>query len=79
VYGGEYLVHGRNGFIENINGNYIPVSINSIIPAISEMEALSFALNNINAESYKWQFPENEDFIKKEKIINKLLISLKGN
>lgn len=36
VEGAEYLVHGENGFIEIINGNYEKVNLSSVSPQLTE-------------------------------------------
>ncbi|MCX6207986.1 MAG: M4 family metallopeptidase, partial [Bacteroidetes bacterium] len=64
VYNGQYFVHSRNGFIETANGNYIPVSLTNITPSLTESQALTYALNNINATSYMWQNPSLEARLK---------------
>lgn len=64
VYGSEYLVHSRGGYIETINGNYLSIDVENINPSISEAEALNLVIESVNAKSYKWQFSFNEDQIK---------------
>ena len=70
VYLGEYLVHSKNGSIETANGNFIPISLNNTISSLNESQALNFVLSNVNANSYKWQNPNWESFIKQQKGIN---------
>ncbi|MCL2502704.1 MAG: hypothetical protein FWE99_06175 [Bacteroidales bacterium] len=53
----EYLLHGKNGNIEVMNGDYQNVAIPSIEPTLSEPQALSKALEYIGAEKYEWDEP----------------------
>jgi Zn-dependent metalloprotease len=61
---GTYVVHARNQVIETINGELIPVKNLKATPALDEKAALQKALANINATSYKWQVPTEEQWIK---------------
>ncbi len=36
----EYLIHGKNGHIETINGDYQEINVKSIVPLIDEKQAL---------------------------------------
>lgn len=65
VENAEYMLHGRNGSIETMNGDFQIVKIASVIPTLSEQQALTEALNYVNAKEYKWQDPLMEQFIKK--------------
>ncbi len=67
VFLGEYLVHGKNSLIETANGNYVPVNLASVTPALTESQALTYALSGVNATSYKWQNTNWENFIKQQK------------
>jgi len=60
----QYAIHGKNGIIEIINGDFQDVSIAGIIPAITEETALGYALNYVNAQKYKWQDISMENLIK---------------
>lgn len=64
VENAEYSVHGKNGIIEVINGDFQDVVIPTIIPSISEDVALASALDYVNAKRYKWQDLGMENFIK---------------
>ncbi len=67
VFGGQYIVHSRNGLVQNANGNFIPIHTNqSIVPTINEANALTLALQSINATSYKWQSGFWEQMIKQQ-------------
>ncbi|MGB8490567.1 MAG: hypothetical protein WCE64_05870 [Bacteroidales bacterium] len=50
----QYLIHGKNGFIETINGHFQVLNIPNIIPAFDERQSLKKALDFIGAEKYKW-------------------------
>ncbi len=45
VEGGEYSLHGKNGNIETMNGNYKNVSLATVTPSVSEMHALTTHLS----------------------------------
>ena len=60
----EYLIHGKNGIIETINGDFQEVNISSVIPSITEQLALNKALNYVNEKKYKWEDERMENFIK---------------
>lgn len=64
VENAEYLIHGKNGIIETINGDFQEVNISSVLPTVNERQALSKALNFVNAQKYKWQDANLEKFIK---------------
>ncbi len=55
VENAEYLLHGKNGVIETINGDFQQVNIPSIKPAITEQRALQNALKYAGAERYIWE------------------------
>lgn len=63
----NYVTHSRNGNIEIINGEYAKVGNPVVVPAISETDALSYALKYVNAQLYKWQIPAEENDLKKSK------------
>lgn len=59
------ILHTKNGKIKSLNGvlpPYINIT-NSFI--LSKKEALNYALDFADAETYKWEIPEEELFIKK--------------
>jgi len=62
----EYLVHGTNDDIEEINGDFQDVNIPTVKPALSEQQALSKALQYVGAQKYKWEDPDMENFIKQQ-------------
>lgn len=64
VENAEYMVHGKNGDIETMNGDFQMVNMASVIPALPEQQALTDALNYVNAKEYKWQDSASENFIK---------------
>jgi Zn-dependent metalloprotease len=64
VENGIYLVHGRNGIVEDINGDFFEVKVNSIIPKTSESQALKNAITFVGSKRYKWQDSLSEKFIK---------------
>ena len=64
VENAEYLIHGKNGSIEIINGDFQDVNISSVIPSVNEQQALTIALTFVNAKKYKWEDANMEKFIK---------------
>jgi len=67
VQNGICNVHLLNGKVKKYNG-YIFMGITpaNATPAITETAGLTAALKSLNAESYKWQIPAEEAFIKHE-------------
>jgi Zn-dependent metalloprotease len=63
----EYLVHGRNGNIEVINGDFRLINIESMVPVITELQAFGVALEYVGARKYKWECEAMENFIKQHK------------
>lgn len=63
----EYLVHGRNGILETINGEYPEIDTVNILPRITEISAITRALNYVGAARYKWEDGNLEKMIKEQK------------
>jgi len=61
---GAYLVHGRNGIIETMNGAVLPVANLDPYPTLTESAALTHALTSVGAMRYRWQVPADEEWIK---------------
>ena len=59
-----YLIHGKDGIIETINGDFQSVNIPSVTPSINELQALGKALDFVNSKKYKWEDEAFEKFIK---------------
>ncbi len=64
VVDGDYIIHRNGGYARSMNGKFYPVYGSSVIPNFSESKAISIALRNINAEKYKWQMPQEEQWLK---------------
>lgn len=64
VENSEFLLHGKNGIIEVANGEFNDINIPSVVPTITEKQALSNALNFVKAKKYKWEDAVSENFIK---------------
>uniref|UniRef100_UPI003217C907 M4 family metallopeptidase n=1 Tax=uncultured Draconibacterium sp. TaxID=1573823 RepID=UPI003217C907 len=64
VENSEYLIHGSNGIIESINGDFKPVTLSSVKPSLNEKQALQKALNYVHAKKYKWEDTAYEKFKK---------------
>lgn len=64
----EYIFHFKNGLLESFNGNMRNVSTHeSATPAVSEEQALKYALNKVGAERYMWEDEYWENNIKEIK------------
>jgi len=60
----EYLLHGKNGNIEVMNGDYQDVTIESVKPTLNEQQAKKKALEYVGAVRYLWECSEMEEHIK---------------
>ena len=63
----EYLVHGKEGNIEVINGDFRIINIECVTPIIKEEEALIKAMEYVGAEKYKWEDEAMEKLIKQHR------------
>lgn len=61
-----YKVHSKNGLVVCINGTYHEVEV-STIPAISAEQAVEFGKDYVNADTYMWEIPGEEQFLKRIK------------
>lgn len=61
------ILHGKNNKNYIINGEYVDGIEINITPHLKEKEALSFALNYVNAERYMWEEKEEEKRLRKIK------------
>lgn len=61
VYGTRYVVHQKDGKPFSMNGNFRTISNVSIVPNITESDALEAAVKHIGAEEYSWQTVLNSD------------------
>jgi len=67
VENANYLLHGKNGNIDVINGSFQIINIPTILPAITEQQALSAALDYVGSDIYKWEDERMENFIKRRR------------
>ncbi|MCF8461600.1 MAG: M4 family metallopeptidase [Flavobacteriales bacterium] len=65
VFGAFAYTHGRNDMVASINGK-LPTNIGVRQPALTEANALQYATDYVDAESYKWQLPVEEAHLKWE-------------
>jgi len=63
----EYLVHGEDGNINIINGDFQTINMESVIPAITERHALEKALDYVGAKKYRWEEESMEAYIKQQR------------
>lgn len=65
VENGEVTVHSdQQGNIETVFGYFKTIGEVDVTPKLSEAQALKYAMEHIGAEEYKWQIPEEEQWIK---------------
>ena len=60
----QYLLHGKNGNIDYINGSFQVIDLQSVEPILNEQQALRKALEYVGAEKYKWEDLDREKFIR---------------
>jgi Zn-dependent metalloprotease len=60
----QYLVHGKDGNIETINGDFRDVDISLVSRPMNEQVALEKALLYVGAQQYKWEDAGMEAFAK---------------
>jgi Zn-dependent metalloprotease len=64
VFDGVFIVHIRNNKVVSINGDIYSGAVKNYQKNLSEAQALQFALNKVGAQTYKWQVPSEERWIK---------------
>jgi len=67
----EYLLHGKNGNIAVMNGDYQIITIPTIKPTLNEPQALSKALEYVGAKKYEWADSKVTNHPKGELVIAK--------
>jgi Zn-dependent metalloprotease len=60
----QVLLHGKNNFIEVMNGDFQLINIHSVKPILNANMALEKSLKQIGATKYKWEDPRCENNIK---------------
>ena len=66
---GNYIVHATGTKASSLNGDYKIIPENfSIIPKLTESEALAKALAFVGAKEYMWESKENEAFAKQTEV-----------
>jgi bacillolysin len=63
----DYLVHGRNGLIETINGEFPDIDSVHTSPTVNEAAALTRATGYVGAKKYKWEDANLERLVKEIK------------
>ncbi len=64
VTGAVLILHVKNQMIESVNGCFPPELHIANSYSITDEQALNRALNFVDAESYKWELPQEEAFIR---------------
>lgn len=67
VENGEYLVHEKNGKVVRANGIFVKGLNLDVVPSISANNAIKIAIQNVNAEKYRWESEFYENELKREK------------
>lgn len=62
----HFLVHEKNGNVFLTHGELVTGLNLEPRPALSEAQALGFALAHLGAEAYMWENPDNEAFLRRE-------------
>ena len=60
----RFTFHIANGAVQSVSGNILPAYEVRNTVTLSESQALTYALNAVNAGQYKWELTEEEDWIK---------------
>ncbi|MCB0430366.1 MAG: M4 family metallopeptidase, partial [Flavobacteriales bacterium] len=55
VQGGEFRAHLEGGVVSSVNGLFMDVKDLNVVPAISEEQSLSDALNFVGGKRYMWE------------------------
>ena len=64
VEGTMYILHTKEGMVKSMNGELLSEITMTSAVSVSENVALANALGAVNATSYKWQIPAEENYIK---------------
>ena len=66
VEGAHIILHERNGKLEAINGDLFRVNAIPETPKINQADALQLAKAHIGAQTYMWEVPGADDYLKLE-------------
>lgn len=68
VYGGQVILHGKDGSINKVNGTYFPTpGLSDLIPSIAENQALKTVIQDVKNTTVYTEFDEStQDFLKYE-------------
>ena len=64
VEGSMYIVHTYNGMVYAVNGDFFAGLSATETPAIPSPAALQIAMAEVGANTYKWELPSEELFVK---------------
>ncbi len=62
----SFLLHEKNGKVFLAHGEIVSDLDLEVAPALSEPQALRFALDHVGAQAYMWEDPANEIFLQRE-------------
>lgn len=54
----NFKIHGINGRIVSMNGDFFEINPKSLTPSISAEQGLQKAMQHLGAEKYLWEYPE---------------------
>jgi Zn-dependent metalloprotease len=66
VEGTMYILHSKDGKVKSMNGELLNDISTAAVASIDESTALANALSSVNATTYKWQIPAEENYIKQK-------------
>lgn len=66
VFGATYTAHTKADRVVSVSGKIAKGISGNAQPVLSEADALNAAKAKVGAEQYKWELPEEEEFIKNE-------------
>lgn len=64
VEGSTCIEHSKDGIVKTASGRIKNVGSINITPSLSNSQALTFALNEVNAELYMWEDPQEEQSLR---------------
>lgn len=67
VYGAQFLVHEKNGFVVSANGKLVSFSGSNTNSSISPSIAVQKAINHVGAKQYMWEIDGEEALLKNTK------------
>lgn len=77
---GVYQIHAnQQGSVTSMSGKYYQMPSIDTSPTLTEEDALQAALSYVNADTYKWELPEEENWLKRKEENEEATYFPKGN